>query len=170
MLPRSIAVLRLINRISLLHRVQVQTQLADTGIWGSQIPLLRYIEQHPGCTQRDIAEHLGVSDPTIATSIKRLQKAGMLEKAADEEDLRRNHITLTGRGRQTVARGRACYDQVVERMLHGVSQEEQEALAGLLTRLEENLAGEEYQGKTIFSLAAAANKLEQKTNEEAGTP
>ena len=55
-------------------------------------------------------------------------------------------------------------------MLRGVSQEEQEALAGLLTRLEENLAGEEYQGKTIFSLAAAANKLEQKTKEEAGTP
>ena len=168
--PKRIVVLRLINRISLLHRVRVQTLLADTGIWGSQIPLLRYIEQHPGCTQRDIAEHLGVSDPTIATSIKRLQRAGMLDKAADTEDLRRNHITLTDQGRQTIARGRACYDQVVDRMMDGVSEEELDLLAGLLARLEENLAGEEYQGKTIFSLAAAADKLEQKTKEEAGAP
>ena len=106
--PKQIEVLRHINRISLLHRLRVHNLLSDTGVWGSQIPVLLHVERNPGCTQTDIAEHLGVSSPSIATSIKRLQKAGMLEKRADETDMRRNHIELTERGRSTVARGRAC--------------------------------------------------------------
>ena len=76
---KQIDVLRHVNRISLLHRLRVQNLLADTGVWGSQIPILLHVERNPGCTQTDIAEHLGVSSPSIATSIKRLQKAGMLE-------------------------------------------------------------------------------------------
>ena len=80
---KQINVLRHVNRISLLHRLRVQNMLSDTGVWGSQIPILLHVERNPGCNQTDIAEHLGVSSPSIATSIKRLQKAGMLEKRAD---------------------------------------------------------------------------------------
>lgn len=59
--PKQIEVLRHINRISLLHRLRVHNLLSDTGVWGSQIPVLLHVERNPGCTQTDIAEHLGVS-------------------------------------------------------------------------------------------------------------
>ena len=163
---KQIDVLRHVNRISLLHRLRVQNMLSDTGVWGSQIPILLHVERNPGCTQTDIAEHLGVSSPSIATSIKRLQKAGMLEKRADETDMRRNHIELTERGHSTVARGRACYDQVVSRMLQGFSDSELDVLASLLLRLEENLAGDEYRGKTALSLAEAADRSAKSAGEE----
>lgn len=167
---KQIDVLRHVNRISLLHRLRVQNLLADTGVWGSQIPILLHVERNPGCTQTDIAEHLGVSSPSIATSIKRLQKAGMLEKRADEADMRRNHIELTERGHSTVARGRACYDQVVGRMLQGFSDVELDTLACLLLRLEENLAGDEYRGKTALSLAEAADRPAKSAGEERKHP
>ena len=167
---KQIDVLRHVNRISLLHRLRVQNLLADTGVWGSQIPILLHVERNPGCTQTDIAEHLGVSSPSIATSIKRLQKAGMLEKRADEADMRRNHIELTERGHSTVARGRACYDQVVSRMLQGFSDGELDTLACLLLRLEENLAGDEYRGKTALSLAEAADRPAKSVGEERKHP
>lgn len=167
---KQIDVLRHVNRISLLHRLRVQNLLADTGVWGSQIPILLHVERNPGCTQTDIAEHLGVSSPSIATSIKRLQKAGMLEKRADEADMRRNHIELTERGHSTVARGRACYDQVVSRMLQGFSDGELDTLACLLLRLEENLAGDEYRGKTALSLAEAADRPAKSAGEERKHP
>lgn len=167
---KQIDVLRRVNRISLLHRLRVQNLLADTGVWGSQIPILLHVERNPGCTQTDIAEHLGVSSPSIATSIKRLQKSGMLEKRADEADMRRNHIELTERGHCTVARGRACYDQVVGQMLRGFSDNELESLSFLLKRLEENLAGDEYRGKTALSLAAAADRPAKSAGEERNHP
>ena len=167
---KQIDVLRHVNRISLLHRLRVQNMLSDTGVWGSQIPILLHVERNPGCNQTDIAEHLGVSSPSIATSIKRLQKAGMLEKRADETDMRRNHIELTERGHSPVARGRACYAQVVGRMLQGFSDSELDTLASLLLRLEENLAGDEYRGKTALSLAEAADRSAKSAGEERKHP
>ena len=167
---KQIDVLRHVNRISLLHRLRVQNMLSDTGVWGSQIPILLHVERNPGCNQTDIAEHLGVSSPSIATSIKRLQKAGMLEKRADETDMRRNHIELTERGHSTVARGRAYYDQVVGRMLQGFSDSELDTLASLLLRLEENLAGDKYRGKTALSLAEAADRPAKSAGEERKHP
>lgn len=167
---KQVDVLRRVNRISLLHRLRVHSLLSDTGVWGSQIPILLYVDRNPGCTQTDIAGHLGVSNPSIATSIKRLQKAGMLEKKADTADMRCNHIELTERGRGTVARGRACYDQVVERMLQGFSDGELDVLTRLLARLEENLAGDEYRGRTAFSLAEAAGHPAKPAGEESEHP
>ena len=167
---KQINVLRRVNRISLLHRLRVQNLLADTGVWGSQIPFVLHVERNPGCTQTDIAEHLGVSSPSIATSIKRLQKAGMLEKRADEADMRRNHIELTERGHSTVARGRACYDHVVGQMLQGFSDNELESLSSLLMRLDENLAGDEYRGRTALSLAEAAGRPAKSAREERNHP
>ena len=167
---RQLNVLLRLNRISLLHKVRVHNLLSDTGVWGSQIPILLYVARNPGCTQTDIAEHLTVSNPSIATSIKRLQKAGMLEKEADTADMRRNHITLTELGRRTVARGRDCYDQVTGRMLQGFSDEEIDRLTGLMARMEENLGGEEYRGKTTLCLEAAAGRPPRSTEEEAQRP
>ena len=167
---KQLDVLRRVNRISLLHRLRVHNLLSDTGVWGSQIPILVHVKRNPGCTQRDIAEHLGVSNPSIATSIKRLQKAGMLEKKADPTDMRCNHIELTGRGRDVVERGRACYDQVVGQMLQGFSDKDLEVLTRLLTRLEENLAGEEYRGRTALSLAEAADRPAKPAGEESEHP
>lgn len=135
-----INVLRRLNRIAFLHRVRVHNLLSDTGVWGSQIPILLYVSRNPGCTQTDIAEHLAVSSPSIATSIKRLQKAGMLEKKADAADMRRNHITLTEQGHRTVERGREYYEQVTGQMLQGLDENEIGLLTGLLCRMEENLA------------------------------
>ena len=162
--------LHLASRVTLLHRVRVHGLMASTGVWGSQMPLLFYIEKHPGCTQTDIAEHLGVSSPSIATSIKRLQKAGMLQKSTDAEDMRCNHICLTPQGAQTVAAGRTCYDSVTEQMFRGFRPGEVDSLTQLLARLEQNLSGEEYQHKTMYSLVAAANHLEKHSREEAAEP
>lgn len=167
---RLIDVLRRLNRVTLLHKVHVHNLLSDTGVWGSQIPILLYVSRNPGCTQTDIAAHLMVSSPSIATSIKRLQKAGMLEKKADAADMRCNHITLTPRGQRTVDRGRGYYEQVTDRMLQGLSAREIDLLSDLLVRMENNLAGEEYRDKTLLCLAAAADGPQNEAKEEAQRP
>ena len=159
---RLIDVLRRLNRVTLLHKVHVHNLLSDTGVWGSQIPILLYVSRNPGCTQTDIAAHLMVSSPSIATSIKRLQKAGMLEKKADAADMRCNHITLTPRGQRTVDRGRGYYEQVPDREI--------DLLSDLLVRMEDNLAGEEYRDKTLLCLAAAADGPQNEAKEEAQRP
>lgn len=47
-----------------------------------------------GLSQKDIADRLGVSTPTVAISVKRMEKSGLLCKIPDEHDHRYNLIVL----------------------------------------------------------------------------
>ena len=159
-----------LHKLELVRMLAQRNEICKDGLYAGQMPVLNYLAEHPGCTQVEMADFLQVSPASIALSTKRLQKAGMLEKRADEADMRRNHIELTERGRSTVARGRACYDQVVERMLRDFTGSEVDTLVSLLARLEENLAGDEYRGRTALSLAEAADCPAKSDGEEREHP
>lgn len=156
-------VFRHMNRASFLHRFNVHVLLAPYGIYPGQMPLLLFIDRQPGCTQRDIAKALGVSTPSIATSIKRLQRAGLLNKLPDDHDMRCNNITLTGKGAEMVQVGRQVFDQVTRQMFRGLSPQEMQILGRLTARIEENLACEELRGKSIMSIMEATKELETKS-------
>lgn len=148
----------LMRRISALHKLRLRRKTAPLGIFSGQMPLLMYVDQHPGCTQRDIAEALGVSTPSVATSIKRMQKAGMLQKLADEMDIRCNKISLTDKARQVIEAGRQLFDEVCAESLAGIAEQEMRLMERLLRRMEKNLGGEEFPGMDFFEIMGAARQ------------
>ena len=109
--PLQSQVFWLMHRMVALHKLRLQRKTAPLGMFAGQMPLLLYVGRHPGCTQRDIAEALGVSTPSVATSIKRMQKAGMLEKLADEADMRCNKISLTAKAQRVIEAGQRLFDE-----------------------------------------------------------
>ena len=86
---------------------------------------------------------LFVTPASVAQSTKRLQSAGMLEKASDPDNLRKNKLRVTPAGQAVVERFRALSDQVEERTFAGFTPEEEALLASLLNRMIQNLATEE---------------------------
>ena len=70
--------MRQLNKLHLLHRIYLQRAAVNNGLYNGQPPLLEYVEKHPGCTQAELADFFKVSPPCIATSVKRLQKAGII--------------------------------------------------------------------------------------------
>lgn len=144
------------DRCVALHRLRLHRKTAPLGMFAGQIPLLMFVKHHPGCTQRDIASGLGVSTPAVATSVKRMQKAGLLEKLADETDMRCNKITLTEQGQQVLLNGQHIFDEVTSGMFEGVTGEERQVLKKILARMEENLGGDEFHGKDFFAILNAA--------------
>lgn len=101
--------------------------------------MLRHESEHMAASQKEIADKLGVSAPTVAISIKRMEKAGMVHKVADEKDLRRNLITLTERGQQFVDESQAVFETIDEGMFRGLSLQEREQLKTLFLRIVSNL-------------------------------
>ena len=89
-----------LHRLELIRRMRIQCMLKGTDAHRGQGPILDYIEQHPGCTQADAAEAIGISAPSIACSVRRMEKAGLIKRTADECDLRRNRLELTEKGRK----------------------------------------------------------------------
>lgn len=102
--------------------------------------LLRHKSENMVASQREIADKLGISAPTVAVSIKRMDKAGLVHKVADETDLRRNLITLTESGCEFVDGSKTAFDAVYKHMFQGLSKQDQEQLRTLFLRIITNLA------------------------------
>ena len=81
-----------------LYRQIVDKKLEEKGIYFGQPPILRYLSHHPNATQKDIADFLKVSQASIATSVKRMEKTGLIKRTSDRNDARRNNLKLTDKG------------------------------------------------------------------------
>ncbi|QEY35818.1 MarR family transcriptional regulator [Caproiciproducens galactitolivorans] len=142
----------LLGQIHILHRIYVHRALSATDIYFGQFPILEYVEKHEKCTQRELADTLQVSPPSIATSVKRMQKTGLLEKENDENDLRRTRISITEKGRAQMNQCRRAFDMIDLQMFEGFSEEETALFKEYLSRVIANLTTDEFRGKTMFSL------------------
>lgn len=131
-----------LRRVSLLHRYRITLSLRSLNIYRGQPDILGYLLENGECSQRELAEHLEVSPASIATSLKRMSKAGYIERAEDEKDRRINRIRLTESGKEVFLAGRKICDKVDEMMFEGFSNDEIEALASMLDRISDNLSAD----------------------------
>lgn len=113
------------------------------GIVGASNPhilfALRFNAQDMKATQKELGEMVGISPPTAAISIKRMEKAGILIKMQDKEDLRRNIIALTPKGLKIVDECRSVFEEMDAEMFKTFSMEEREQLRLFFLRLVHNL-------------------------------
>ena len=141
-----------ISQLNILHRIYIHRAAAENHIYFGQLPILEYVEEHDRCTQRELAGQMQVSAPSIATSVKRMQKTGLLQKAVDEKDLRCTRLTVTEKGKKLAQQCRRAFNAIDERMFTGFTEEECEQFCGYLNRLIANIVTDEFKGRNMFSL------------------
>lgn len=127
------------------HRNAHMTALAKLGVGNIGSPhLLVALSHYPGDpaqapTQKELADRLRSAPPTIAASLKVLERQGYVKRRVDQADTRRNRISITRKGRDAIQSGMAAFQQVDDYMYHGFSPQEREMMSGLLQRMLENL-------------------------------
>ena len=141
-------------RVSLLHRYRISTALSGLNIYRGQPEILGFLFENGECSQKQLAETVGVSAASIATSIKRMCKAGFVERTEDESDRRINRIRITEKGREAFLAGRTECGKVDSRMFEGFSDEEIDAFSGYLQRITENLSEDGLSEKEVFEYIA----------------
>lgn len=153
------AILGQLNKLNLLHRIYIQRAAARNQSYFGQIPLLEYVMKNEDCTQKEIADFLQVSPPTIAAAVKRLERNGMLRRVADENDLRCNRLTITEKGAGYTEACRRSFDGVDALAFRGFRDDECEALYNYLQRLTANLETDEFRERSVFSLLDEEKRL-----------
>ncbi len=123
--------LGLFNR--LLKLALGQNPLHDSGITPPQLTLLDWVAASPGCRVREIADGLDLTAPTVSVGIRRLEKAGLLERQSDPKDKRAVQISLTKQGQTLHARAWAFRREKMQQLLSGLMPEE---IATLLVLME----------------------------------
>lgn len=139
-------------KVTLLHRYAISTSLSGMNLYRGQPEILEYLNEHGDCSQKELADSLGVTPASIATSIKRMSKAGFIERTADEKDRRVNRLSLTEKGSEVRLAGKAECDRIDKAMFSGFTDEEITAFSDMLTKIAENLSPAGMSDKDVFNI------------------
>ena len=154
------------HRLELLRKIQARTATGPLGIHPGQPPLLHYIQAHPGCTQKEAADELDVTPASAAASLKRLEKAGLVERKADDKDARRNCLFITAEGDARLIEHRKIFDALDERMFAGLTEDEIQMFQRTCEKMFDNLADESCRHLTICKLAKRLQEQMKEDKEE----
>lgn len=121
--------------IHLLRKLFVRRISETSPLHFSQVAIMKTIEQNENCTQATIAERLGVTPASVAISTKRLQKAGLITKTVDNENLRCKRLTLTEDGRDVIKRHISQFRDYDELVFAEFTNDEKQQLMGYLERI-----------------------------------
>ena len=124
---------------SRLFDKRMDAALSDFGsAAGQYAPLVMLFEQD-GLTQAELCRRIQVEQPTMANTLNRMERDGLIERRADPEDKRKIHIFLTGAAKQHQTKILEAARQVPDDALLGLSPSDQDALMKLLGQVIANL-------------------------------
>ncbi len=122
-----------------LHSCVLDRVTLKQGIYKSQLKMLSHVFHHEGISQRELAQQLEISPPSIAVTAKRLEKLGYISRQMDEKDNRMNILNTTEVGRDVLGRTWKEYIGIDQRMFKGFTNEELKTMADFYIRMENNL-------------------------------
>lgn len=120
--------------------------LGENSLHFCQMPMIEYISEHEGCSQQQIADGLRVTPASVALSVKRLCKAGLIIKKADADNMRCNKVFITEHCRSEMQSAKAELDKADAKTFAGFSHEELNTLDEYVSRILRNLCGLEPDG------------------------
>ena len=126
------------------------------------VPLMTYVLEHPGCTQGEVAAWLYISAASVATSCKRLEKEGLLERRVDPGNRRKNQLFVTEEGAALTREKRAMLDRVTARAFAGVSDEDGAVFSRVLDQMMDNLGGRGMDPNQVFGTLMETDKRKEK--------
>ena len=85
----------LLGRMCKLMRSRVHAMFEDIGLHRGQHFVLHVLWKEEGITHSELAARSSVQPATITNAIKRMEKAGLVERRRDTEDERVSRVYLT---------------------------------------------------------------------------
>lgn len=147
--------------LQLLRKKQISNELTKQDLYFGQHRMLSYIKNNNGCSQSDLANYLKITPASVATSTKRLEKSGFIEKVVDENNLRQNKLYLTDKGLKVWEDIGSFFDSLDEQTLTDISNEDIEKLTEILSKMIYNVTGKSIKEIELHTL------FEQKGEENA---
>lgn len=137
--------------INALRRTAIWKAGGDTGACRGQMRVLHCILCNPGWGQKDIAEALYISPAAVADICKRLEQDGLLRRDVDPDNRRCKVLIVTEKGKEADRRHGEIFRMVDEQTFAGMTEEELSTLDNLLTKILDNLDGNQENPMQVFA-------------------
>ena len=128
----------LINHIARLCFKGLHEQIAPLGLAPAQFMTLLELWREDGLTQKQLVERLDVEQATMANTIARMERDGLIERRPHPEDRRARSIHMTEKAKSLEADATKAAMRVNEDMLTPLTKEERE---NFIKTMQEIIAG-----------------------------
>lgn len=115
-------------------------RFAAKGAHMGQAACLRVLDGNDGITQRDMADILHVSRPSITGMLQAVEKSGAIVRKPDEADQRLTRVYLTDEGRVMAADLRRVLADYIVETVGQMPADDRRELTRLLKELNERIA------------------------------
>jgi MarR family transcriptional regulator for hemolysin len=118
---------------------QVNERVKPHGVTQGQVSILCCLQEEEGQTQAELCRKIQVEQPTMANTLRRMERDGLIVRTISELDKRQVLIHLTERIRPTVAALQQKRDEVIACMTQHMSPEDMTTFNRLLNLALNNL-------------------------------
>ncbi|GII42019.1 MarR family winged helix-turn-helix transcriptional regulator [Planotetraspora phitsanulokensis] len=126
---------RLTNQAAQTANRIVGQALAQAGVRRYHYALLATLEEYGPASQAALGRRTGIDRSDMVATVNDLAERGLLERAPDPEDRRRNVITITGAGRRQLTDLDRLVAAAQDKFLAPLPEADRRNLIDLLTRL-----------------------------------
>ena len=125
----------IVNHMARLFAKGLQTRIAPLGIVIGQFPVLLELWEKDGVTQKDLLRCLDLEQATLANTLTRMERDGLIRRTRNPSDARSQKIWLTERA---IAIRESAYQAAEDQnatALSGLTEQEQAQFAALTNKV-----------------------------------
>lgn len=121
-----------LNYLSRLLLSKVNEETSHFGVTQGQLPVLCCLNEREGQTQSELCKNIQVEQPTMANTLRRMERDGLICRSPSDHDGRQSQIYISREVRPILEDLQAKRDEVISRMLRNMSEEEQKTFERLV--------------------------------------
>tara|TARA_R110000751_G_scaffold95172_5_gene185876 strand:- start:19322 stop:20071 length:750 start_codon:yes stop_codon:yes gene_type:complete len=128
----------------LLHRAQQiaanhsAAALKAAGVTLRQFSVLAALSGNEGVSQSDLVNATGIDRSTLADMVARMEKAGLIKRAASKADARAKSVSLMAKGRKALEKAQPAVDAADAALFEALPKTKQDALLSGLSKMVED--------------------------------
>ncbi len=121
-----------LNYLARLLMSQVNDEIKPHGVTQGQLPVLCCLYEDEGQTQAELCKNIQVEQPTMANTLRRMERNGLIYRVASDRDKRESKVFITEQTRNALGTLQVKRDKVIAGMTRYMSAEELETFHRLL--------------------------------------
>lgn len=122
----------LINHLARIFAQALAREIRPMGLVPGQFMVLLELWREDGLTQRDLVARLDVEQATLANTLARMERDGLVTRVAHPTDGRAQLVRITALARRLEAPATAAADQVNRRLLAALSDDDRQGFVSAM--------------------------------------
>ena len=142
-----------LHQLMHLSRYHAVMRMEDMNLNPSQAGILFILNSQGRLSQRQLAEQIGITPPSMTVTLRKLEELGYIRKEPDECDQRILRICLSEAGKECIGRLEFIMEEMEKILYQGSTVEERLLFRRLLLAMRENmLKSKDFKGMDFKSI------------------